>query len=193
MLISQYASVKDEKSDLCLESSSLNKDKILCLKGEIDKLKAKVEELELEIELEYTSHDSDTTSFRDKISELNSLNHILEQEKDDLNSKKHELKAKIGRKDSEITSLEAKTRIRKLKDQLEQQIFQSSHESNIIGRAEADPNSAKNSLEKEFLPQETNTHLAEQILKASSEFNEVIGDDSKPEKVNEITSPEIIS
>ncbi|KAF0514675.1 hypothetical protein F8M41_017525 [Gigaspora margarita] len=60
------------------------------------------------MKLECTSHDSDTTLFRDKISELNSLNRTLEQERDDLNSKKHELEAKVGRKDSEITSLRAK-------------------------------------------------------------------------------------
>ncbi|CAG8824279.1 12108_t:CDS:1, partial [Dentiscutata erythropus] len=126
------------------------------------------------------------------------------QERDDLNSKKHELEAEVGRKDSEITSLEAKvnelekverglicryelisclrSRVRELEDQLEQQISQLSHEPNIIGGAEADPDSAENSLKKESLPQETNTYLAEQISEASSEFNEVIGGDSGLEK-----------
>ncbi|CAG8719682.1 19098_t:CDS:2, partial [Gigaspora rosea] len=96
------------KVTLTQKASSLDKDEILCLKDEIDKLKAEVEELESEIELECTSHDSDTASFRDKINKLNSLNHILEQKRDDLNSKKHELEAEVGRKDSEITSLGAK-------------------------------------------------------------------------------------
>lgn len=201
------------KATLAQKASSLDKDEILYLKGEIDKLKAEVEELESEMELERTSHDSDTTSFRDKISELNSLNRTLEQERDDLNSKKHELEAEVGRKDSEITSLGAKvnelekverglicryglisclrSKVRELEDQLEQQISQSSHESNIIGGAEADPDSPENSLEKESLPQETNTHLGEQILEASSEFNEVIGGDSGPEKEKNIPNYKI--
>ncbi|CAG8681286.1 13177_t:CDS:2, partial [Dentiscutata heterogama] len=89
----------------------------------------------------------DITSFRDKINELNSLNRILEQERDDLNSKKHELEAEVGHKDSEITSLGAKIN----------ELEKSFHELNIIGGAKADPDSAENSLEKEFLPQETNT------------------------------------
>ncbi|CAG8714890.1 448_t:CDS:2, partial [Cetraspora pellucida] len=72
--------------------------------------------------------------------------------------------------------------VRELEDQLEQQISQSSHEPNIIDGAEADPDSAENSLEKESLSQETNTHLAKQISEASSAFNEVIGDDSGPEE-----------
>ncbi|CAG8652327.1 9650_t:CDS:2, partial [Dentiscutata heterogama] len=117
---------------------------------------------------------------------------------------KHKLEAEIGRKDSEITSLGAKvnelekkerglicryglisyfrSRVKELKDQLEQQIFLSFHKPNIIGEAEADLDSAKNSLEKESFSQETNTHLAKQISEASSKFNEVIEGDSKPEK-----------
>ncbi|RIB15352.1 hypothetical protein C2G38_2192591 [Gigaspora rosea] len=156
---------KDLQAVLTQKASSLDKDKILYLKDEIDKLKAEVEELELEKELERTSHDSDTTSFRDKISELNSLNCTLEQKRDDLNSKTHKLEAEVDL----------------------------SHKSNKIGGAKADPDLAENFLEKKSLPQETNTHLAEQISKASSEFNEVIGGDSRPEKGNEITSPEITS
>ncbi|CAG8444184.1 7641_t:CDS:2 [Dentiscutata heterogama] len=106
------------------------------------------------------------SELKDKISELNSFNHILEQERDDLNSKKHELEAEVGCKDSEITSLG--TKLNEL-EKLEQQISQLSHESNIIGGAKEDPNSAKSLL------QETNTHLAEQVSKASSETNKVIG------------------
>ena len=47
-------------------------------------------------------------------------------------------------------------------------------------------------LEKETLLQETNTHLAEQILKTSSE-SEVLGGVSRLEKDNGITSPETTS
>ncbi|CAG8777110.1 19634_t:CDS:2 [Cetraspora pellucida] len=169
------------KVTLAQKASSLDKDEILCLKGEIDKLKAEVEELELEMELECTSHDSDTTSFRDKISELNSLNRILEQKKDDLNSKKHELETEVGHKDSEITSLGAK--VNKLEKVEKGLICRYGLISCLRSRVrELEDQLAENSLEKEFLPQETNTHLAEQISKASSEFNEVIGGDSGPEK-----------
>ncbi|CAG8583197.1 7534_t:CDS:2, partial [Dentiscutata heterogama] len=150
-------------------------------------------------ELEKALHDSIKTvsdianeyKDLDKINELNSFNHTLERERDDLNSKKHELEAEVGCKDSEITSLRTKvnelekvagkvlysyglisylrSRVRELEDQLEQQISQSSHESNIIGGAKEDPDSAKS------LFQETNTYLAEQVSKASSETNKVIG------------------
>ncbi|CAG8524958.1 22727_t:CDS:2 [Cetraspora pellucida] len=113
------------KVTLAQKASSLDKNEILCLKTEIDNLKAEVKELESEMKLECTFHDSDTTSFRDKISELNSLNHILEQERDDLNLKKHELVAKIGCKDSEIISLEAKV------DELEKEKESLSQETNI--------------------------------------------------------------
>ncbi|CAG8736319.1 7177_t:CDS:1, partial [Dentiscutata heterogama] len=44
----------------------------------------------------------------------------------------------------------------------------SSHKSNIIDGAKEDPDSA------ESLLQETNTHLAEQVSKASSKTNKVI-------------------
>ncbi|CAG8651472.1 7897_t:CDS:2, partial [Scutellospora calospora] len=100
--------LKQEK-ELELKALSLDKDKILCLKDEIDKLKAEVEELESKMELEHISYDSDTTLFRDKISKLNFLNRILEQKRDDLNSKKHELEAEVKHKDFEITSLGAKS------------------------------------------------------------------------------------
>ncbi|CAG8520935.1 10243_t:CDS:2, partial [Dentiscutata heterogama] len=99
----------------------------------------------------------------DKISELNSFNHTLKQERDDLNSKKHELEAEVGCKDSKIISLETKVnKLEKVAEKLEQQISQLSHELNIIDRAKEDPDSAKSLL------QETNTHLAEQVSKVSN-------------------------
>ncbi|CAG8618123.1 2782_t:CDS:2 [Gigaspora rosea] len=185
LLKSEIKTLK-RKATLAQKASSLNKDEFFYPKGEIDKLKAEVEELESEIELECTSHNSNTTPFRYKISELNSLNRILKQKRDILNSKKHELEAEVGRKNFEITSLEAK--VNEL-EKLEQQISQSSHESNIIGGAEADPDSAENSLEKESLLQKTHTHLAEQISKASSEFNKVIGVIANQRKVMKSLAP----
>ncbi|CAG8574489.1 4615_t:CDS:2, partial [Dentiscutata heterogama] len=73
----------------------------------------------------------------DKISELNSFNYTLEQERDDLNLKKHESEAEVGYKDSEITSLGTKV------NELEKVAGKSSYESNIIGEAKEDLDLAK--------------------------------------------------
>ncbi|CAG8697443.1 17697_t:CDS:2 [Cetraspora pellucida] len=181
-LANEYKDLQGRKVTFTQKALSLDKNEILCLKGKIDKLKAKVKKLESKMKLEYTSYNSDTTSFRDKISELNFLNHILKQEKDDLNSKKHELEAKIKARILKLPLLELK--VRELKDQLEQQIFQSYYKLYIIDGAKADLDLAENSVEKEFLSQETNTHLVKQISKASSEFNKVNGGNSRSEKVS---------
>ncbi|CAG8531988.1 17160_t:CDS:2 [Dentiscutata heterogama] len=140
-----------------------------------------------ESELEKALHSSIKTA-----SDIaNEYNDLQDRERNDLNSKKHELEAEMGCKDSEITSFGTKvnklekvagkvlcsyrlisclrSRVRELEDQLEQQISQLSYESDIIGRAKEDPDSAKSLL------QETNIYLAEQVSKASSETNKVIG------------------
>jgi chromosome segregation ATPase len=170
--------VRECKNEINQKEISLAKaeNEITAKLKEIQALQSEIKELEMKNFLAQKD-----------LSEMDSLRRELAQTRQnvklknvDLDLKEDELSEKKGelmRLRDELTS----TRI-ELMDKKEELMQMRDNLSSV----------QKTLLEKKTLLQETNTHLAKQILKTSSE-SEVLGGISGLEKNNSITSPEITS